>query len=216
MFSKKKMITFIEENQVAPDLAPYLGLGALYVEIYAPTSAVLAMHIKPQKLSKILIQNWGITSREGALGKIIGLLEDGRTKEFEGSFAAFQAGNSDAILDENFRSYEELLESCEIYNLKESDFQTNETIRAWDFEQAAFIIRAAHYLGYLKEEEVWNLLQNEVAPRVKEAGFKDWQAYGISVAAGRSFCEGTAPIEILYPFRRLLNGKGAWKDGAFL
>ncbi|WP_239253628.1 DUF1266 domain-containing protein [Listeria ilorinensis] len=216
MFSKNKIMTFIEENQVVSNLVPYLGLGALYVEIYDPTSAVLAMRIKPQKLSKILIQNWGITSREGAMEKITGLLENGQTKAFQGAFAAFQAGNCEAISEQNFRSYEELIESCTIYDLKETDFQMNDTIRAWDFEQAAFIIRAAHHLGYLREVETWQLLQNEVAPRVKEAGFKDWKAYGISVAAGRSFCEGTAPIEILYPFRRLLNGEGAWKKGQFL
>ncbi|WP_239253636.1 DUF1266 domain-containing protein [Listeria ilorinensis] len=208
MFGRKKRLKFLEENKVCPENQPYLGLGALLIEMNDSTSLVLKMRVKQSIFVSIIRDDWGISDKESALKMIEWLLASGHRAEYQEAFLAFQAGNTKAIPAANEDSFADLVEiQASTYKYTADDFKCCSTIAAWDFERAAFLVRSCCHLGFFTEEEAWKMLKEQIAPLVKQIDFGDWRTYSISCIAGRSFCYGGDASDVLFPANDLLNNK---------
>ena len=214
MFGKRKRLKFIEENKVSKDNQVYLGLGNILVDMNDITGYVLEMRINVNDFKNLLADAWEISDSKSFADTLEWLLAEGHRGEFGDKFVQYKNGDTGALSGKATMAIKELYEYAEDYKFDKKYLDECRSISAWDFERAAFLTRGAYHVGYISQDEAWNILKNRIASAVVSAGFHSWQDYAASFLMGRSICYGADPGDVLYPISDMLNGKEAsvWKE----
>lgn len=136
-----------------------------------------------EKVNYILTEAWGINSKEDTIETLSWLLNNGHTEEY----LAYQDGNNyEEFIDENSDSDD--------INIAKNGFEfaqffkdklPENIILGWDYGRASMICRWAYFMGYLSEEETWNILDHIASVMIEN--FSSWKEYGISYIFGGLF-----------------------------
>lgn len=78
------------------------------------------------------------------------------------------------------KSYPNVVDMVQNYQ-----FDLPESDQAWHYGRCSWLIRHAFYSGFIKEEEAWQLLEENVG-RIRRI-FDSWESFGISYIAGAQY-----------------------------
>ena len=194
---------FIEENAVSADKKHLLQTGAILV--YANSACgwmpqTLLLDQKKLTAEQILSRFWDAENKEEVLQLIDGLIVIGgfgfaggdhaeSRSQIDARLEGYTAGDQSALSDEEAEMLDEVVDLITGYKMEKTkltatDISSVTTTLAWDIERAAFLTRLAFNSGLLTEEETWAFLKK--TRELAQAGFRNWQDYGISFIKGRA------------------------------
>lgn len=136
-----------------------------------------------EKVDYILSEIWGITNKEETFETIGWLLNSGHTEEYLNyqngkNYEEFITENSD---EEDVEIAKNGFEFAQFFK----DKLPENIILGWDYGRASMICRWAYFLGYISEEETWEILDHIASVMI--SNFKSWKEYGISYIIGGLF-----------------------------
>jgi len=169
----------------------------------------------------VLSRDWGITSREELLATIESLESGGNAA----AFAEIQDILFRIMLAPNENAQREILSSVSWDQTKINRFNYVYanwpqyyyiTIKAWDLGRIISLCRWGYNVGFLSEDEAWELIFYYA--RMIQGMYGSWQEYGYDYFMGRifwasgfrqeaSYLERTEPI-----YERLLNRYWSWLE----
>ena len=131
---------------------------------------------------------WDITDRDSTLGIVQWLLHEGHHADADAVLELVRGGQPDAGDPEEKAEDVQLIAEFMIRNGYCSAETLPQTVIAWDLVRIANLGRWALHVGYLSEEEMWQVMQ--VAADTAREHFSSWEEYGRSFAFGRGVWHG--------------------------
>lgn len=136
-----------------------------------------------EKVNYILSDIWGINSKEDTLDTIAWLLNSGHSDEYLDYIDA--SSYLECIDDDS--DEEDIMIAKNGYEFAQyfKDKLPDNIILGWDYGRASMITRWSYYLGYLSEDEAWEILDTIASYMIET--FHSWKEYGISYIIGGLF-----------------------------
>ena len=131
---------------------------------------------------------WDITDRDSTLGIVQWLLHEGHHADADAVLELVRGGQPDAGDPEEKAEDVQLIAEFMIRNGYCSAETLPQTVIAWDLVRIANLGRWALHVGYLSEEEMWQVMR--VAADTAREHFSSWEEYGRSFAMGRGVWHG--------------------------
>ena len=131
---------------------------------------------------------WDITDRDSTLGIVQWLLHEGHHADADAVLELVRGGQPDASDPEEKAEDVQLIAEFMIRNGYCSAETLPQTVIAWDLVRIANLGRWALHVGYLSEEEMWQVMR--VAADTAREHFSSWEEYGRSFAMGRGVWHG--------------------------
>lgn len=167
-----------------------LGLSAILTESNGASHDRLRMSEDAAESSHSIERDWGLTDRQELLAQLDSLRSGGHNERYLqfqsvlsslpdsaiGDFIALQSDPSTRAQLQIAANYRHVLSDTGIV--------------AWDFGRACWLTRTGLVVGWIDEDECWDLLFGFARPT--QQAFTDWTSYGISYVAGRLFWRGIA------------------------
>jgi len=180
-----------------------LGCAAVLIERYhgrhdsLSPSKINERNIQKEK--ELLNEWWGINSRNDLFDNLLWLYGEGHRKKFDEMGKHVTALSEEEYSHFLQRNMDDQEIAQEIRIAKEYYQKLgSKGILGWDYSRYICLCRWGYLIGYLSEEEAWQLIME--AARVLQKKFDSWEDLGRNYLIGRQFWSYKETIEAGYEY----------------
>lgn len=195
-----------------------LAYGALLALYRVESPRILHLKVPLDTLREGLESAWEISNREEALNTLEWLLVEGHRARFDNLFLNLKTGVP--INEEELKPSQECYESAKKViasklGFSDEDFNSIQTIAAWDYDRAVNIARWSYALDYITEEELWAFIERAAGQASQT--YNSWKEYFIAFAFGRGIAYHGDIYDIVWNGKELLQDdrNSIWKEFEF-